>query len=458
VNNSYPLLIRVEKFIWYLVVFFLPFQAGLHLWPDFAFVSGIRVDYLSPTIHITDILIFILFALILLQRRVKVKDIKKILPTDHLSSRLALVALFSVLLSVWYAYSPGAALFGLLKIAEFLFFGLYTSFFFKKEDIERFIDLFFLNTIIVCSLAIAQFLRQASLGGIFYFLGERTFTSSTPGIANMDLGGTLILRPYSTFPHPNVLAFFLFFVGIVFLYRIIFLLKKGINIDFFLLCFVFFLISFTLLITFSRLTIILYALFLIFISYSEFFIKLKPSRKMLSLVLFTAFLFVFLLLSRNTILLRFTSVDDLSKAFLLRNELLNTAWLLFQQHPFFGVGPKNLFFYEALYQKSISPTLLQPVHNIYVLTLVEAGIFVFLFFLIFLIRCAVFSLRNLKRINNMEYHLFYKSILFTFFGILIVGFFDHFFLTLQQGSLILTLVISILWAKEFSKSKVVSNI
>src|SRR5258708_5260679 len=58
-------------------------------------------------------------------------------------------------------------------------------------------------------LAIAQFFNQGSLNGVLYFLGERTFTATTSGIANASVSGELILRPYGTFPHPNVLAGYL---------------------------------------------------------------------------------------------------------------------------------------------------------------------------------------------------------------------------------------------------------
>ena len=51
-----------------------------------------------------------------------------------------------------------------------------------------------------------EFIKQASLNGLFWWLGERTFTSSTPGIAKAVIDGRLLMRPYATFPHPNVLA------------------------------------------------------------------------------------------------------------------------------------------------------------------------------------------------------------------------------------------------------------
>src|SRR3989344_9415701 len=45
----------------YLLILFLPTQLGRHFWPNFSFVSGIRIDYLSPTLYATDIFILLIF-------------------------------------------------------------------------------------------------------------------------------------------------------------------------------------------------------------------------------------------------------------------------------------------------------------------------------------------------------------------------------------------------------------
>jgi len=45
----------------YLLILFLPTQLGRHFFFDFSFVSGIRIDYLAPTIYLTDILVLLLF-------------------------------------------------------------------------------------------------------------------------------------------------------------------------------------------------------------------------------------------------------------------------------------------------------------------------------------------------------------------------------------------------------------
>src|SRR5476651_2543095 len=54
---------KLSLLFFYLLILFLPTQLGKHFWPNFSFVYGIRVDYLSPTIYISDILFVLLFFL-----------------------------------------------------------------------------------------------------------------------------------------------------------------------------------------------------------------------------------------------------------------------------------------------------------------------------------------------------------------------------------------------------------
>ena len=49
---------RIHRFFFSLLLVFLPTQLGYHFWPDWATVLGRRIDYLSPTIYFTDVLIF----------------------------------------------------------------------------------------------------------------------------------------------------------------------------------------------------------------------------------------------------------------------------------------------------------------------------------------------------------------------------------------------------------------
>ncbi len=43
------------------LLFLAPFQTGLHFWPPFAYSFGLRHDYLSPTLFLTDLPLLALF-------------------------------------------------------------------------------------------------------------------------------------------------------------------------------------------------------------------------------------------------------------------------------------------------------------------------------------------------------------------------------------------------------------
>ena len=102
---------------------------------------------------------------------------------------------------------PPLSAYKALKIYEFLLFITYIRG--AKPSYSSVTTLLAASISLVSILAIVQFFRQSAVGGIMWFVGERWFTASTPGIAQAILDGQLVLRPYSTFPHPNVLAGFL---------------------------------------------------------------------------------------------------------------------------------------------------------------------------------------------------------------------------------------------------------
>lgn len=55
-------------------------------------------------------------------------------------------------------------------------------------------------------LAIAQVSLGHSLGGLMYYMGERSVSVGSPAIALGTFMGEVVLRAYGTFGHPNVLA------------------------------------------------------------------------------------------------------------------------------------------------------------------------------------------------------------------------------------------------------------
>src|SRR5438045_3032019 len=62
---------RQSNVFFLLFLFFLPTQFGKHFWPTYTIVSGLRIDYLSPTIYASDIILlaFLVFYLFLVPFR-----------------------------------------------------------------------------------------------------------------------------------------------------------------------------------------------------------------------------------------------------------------------------------------------------------------------------------------------------------------------------------------------------
>jgi O-antigen ligase len=250
---------------------------------------------------------------------------------------------------------------------------------------------------------------------MFYFLGERTFTASTPGIATFEWGNQLLLRPYGTFPHPNVLAFYLLFSFSVLLFSLTFQHKIVTVLKVIALV----LLSLGIIFTFSRVIILLIPMVLLFRLY-------RHGVRMFALPIFVLVALTLLLFQR----FEASFVRDL----ILRWELIKISWEVFLREPFFGVGLNNFHFHEILFQKNVTPILLQPVHNVYLLWISQTGLFglIALFFFV-------------KKTISINGNLLFSALLFIAF---VVGFFDHYLLTLQQGQLLLAIILGFCYSKE----------
>lgn len=216
-----------------------------------------------------------------------------------------------------------------------------------------------MSLILVSIVGIGQFLLGRTLG--FTFLGERTFSISTPGIALQNFFDKEHLRAYSFFSHPNSLAGYLFVLVII------------------------------------------------------FFRKLKPLW-LTVLISFTAFLLTFSLSAFSGALfglpILFTGFDLNAPEISERVQLINISK---------EVVAKNFLIGQGLGTFPLINSLMQPVHNIFLLALSETGVVGFgaLCFLFF---------KLLKR--NWYIFIF----------VLITGLLDHYWLTLQQNMILFSLV------------------
>ncbi len=290
------------------------------------------------------------------------------------------------------AKNQPAAFYKFFKILEFALLGLYVA----KNSYGLRVAGYGLALAVAYSslIAIAQFIKQSSLGGFFWFLGERTFNVATPGIAKASLGGRLLMRPYATFPHPNALAGFILISLIltlpVFRHKL------------FAICY------------------LLFALIALMLAFSRS-------------AWLVGFLIIFYLAIRKIRIANWGLMAFASEALVQRIELNKIALQLIKQYPLAGVGLNN--FIVRLPEFWRKPVFwLQPVHNIYLLIVAEIGIVGLLIFLWFLF----LTFRHLR-----DGVVFMTALS----AILLLGLFDHYWFTLQQNQLLLAIVLGLCWGK-----------
>ncbi|MBI4059075.1 O-antigen ligase family protein [Candidatus Microgenomates bacterium] len=223
-------------------------------------------------------------------------------------------------------------------------------------------------------LGIVQFLLGHTLNGPLWWLGERTFSIDTPGIAKIVLNGQDYLRAYATFPHPNALAGFLL-VGLILMGH---KLNKWLRI----------LIILAIVLTFSHSVWLAGIVVLLYLKWQVASGKSKPqdlktNKKISDLnyrfvpegpsfasfcVLIFAIAFSLLLPFFSSKLTSYFASPDISQ----RLELATTAGNMIKDNFLFGVGLNN--FIVSLPEYSSQPDLvwwLQPAHNIFLLVFAE---------------------------------------------------------------------------------------
>ncbi len=403
-----------QRFFW-LLLLFLPTQLGFHFWPDWAGVLGRRVDYLAPTVYLTDILVVLTLVSWFLGRNS---------PPPPLKVRggfggVMLGLLLLVIVNVGQASSPIVALYKWIKVTEFVLLGWYIV---KTRPKLSAISFPLAAGVFYSSvLAIVQFLLQHSIGGPLWWLGERTFTVDTPGIARIDWYGRELLRPYATFPHPNVLGGFL--AAVLPLVLMSLMRTMGPMSQRKKLFYVIELVTgiIALLLTFSRSAIV--------VGMIAIAIAIARVRNKKSLILYSLF---FILLVSG-----FMKTDFQEESVVVRQQLNTAATKIWQSSPLFGVGLGNFLVRlpEVLPTRTIY--FLQPVHNIYLLLLSEVGIVGIGLIVLWIATVVNKELRIMNKGIKGTSSFF---ILYSLFSVLILGIVDHYPLTLQQGQLLLTVL------------------
>ncbi len=385
----------INKVLFFLFLFLLPTQFGKHFFLPFSYISGVRVDYLAPTIYLLDIIIFLLAVI----------NLKTVL--KFFKKRTFFIIFLLSLINIFFAKSIPLALYGFAKIIEFfIVFSLGQKMSTVLRDKVILIGLFVM-TFFQFLLVFFQIFFHRSVNGFFYYFGERFINLSIPGIAKISLFGQELLRPYGTFSHPNSLAgFFLLLYFYVLMEKKFskYLILKNIFLLF---------SSMIIFLSFSKIVIISYLLLTIV----YYLLSIKKCR--------------LCLISRIITLVVISSVFLIGKSDPLslqkRIELIRTSLSIITKHPFIGVGVLNYLLSQAEYSSKFLYFINQPVHNIFLLFFSEWGL-LFGGYLIYL---------SVKWAGQII-----KTRPYIFLAIIITGMFDHYWLTLNQNFILLAIILS----------------
>lgn len=139
-----------------LLSFFLPTQLALHLNSFNSTVYGFQIDYLIPTVYLTDIIAFLIIVLGL--RKFKFTKLKFI---------LIIIYLGFVAININYSLLIIPSIYKWIKVTEMILLGIMILNYKKFDVFKNFVKPLSYSIVIACLLGIWQFLIKGSVGGLF---------------------------------------------------------------------------------------------------------------------------------------------------------------------------------------------------------------------------------------------------------------------------------------------------
>lgn len=411
------MLARINSWLFFLFFLVLPTQLGKHFFMDFSYVNGVRIDYLAPTLYLID---FVVIALVVVNWKVIVGSTLRFFTPF----RMTLIAILMGV-NISLAQEPIMALYTTVRYVEMLMVFVMVRGSSELRSLAplemtkvtiKIITALFIGAVIQFGLSLYQISAQQSAQGLFYWLGERAFSISTPGIATISLFDTIALRPYGTFSHPNSLG------------------------GFYALIYVFFLMN-----QFKlphRVEIVRYGLVLL----SGFLVLMSFSKVAIGVLLVVTLYYILRVLKIDCWWCKWGRVFTLSIISLLflsgksdivsldkRVALVKSSLQAIANHPFFGTGLGNSLYSQSVMSQQLSYFFLQPVHNIFLLFMSEAGL-ILTAVIAFIVWRVVQKNKKTEILRSAQNDKVLLSLLAI---IVITGFFDHYWLTLIQNQLAL---------------------
>jgi len=390
----------INRTLFFLFLILLPTQFGKHFFFDFSYLFGIRVDYLAPTVYLIDLIIFFI-AVVNFKNVIKFFRNKKIL-----------LGLFLLLINIFFSKLTLISIYWFIKIVELLIIVSLSKKILITLKEKNILFGLLLSGLSESSLSVYQLINKHSIQGVFYYFGERLLTLSTPGVAKASIQGIEFLRPYGTFSHPNSMAgFFLLLYFFVLTYK---KFNRHLALKYLFL----FISSILVFVSFSKIAI---ACYLILNTY-YLILNTKFNCRICKIArIIVMFVVSLIFLSATT--------DPLTVN--KRIELMKNSITIIMRYPIQGVGLGSYLLEQAKFSSKFYLFFNQPVHNIFLLFIAETGLIIGGFILYRLV-----DLLIQKRLTKGQWLLI--------FVIIFTGFFDHYWLTLQQNFLLMGLVMGVI--------------
>lgn len=365
------------------------------------YVQNIKVNYLVPTLSIVDILLFLSLISIWMQNPFILRERRFVYFSLFLLAVVAIHIMFHMEVNVVITA---------LRFVGFLLLALTVS----HLTLKNIIKISLKNILYIVSLSlfaqliigICQFLSGASLG--LDFLGESRLVGGMLNSSFITFDGSVLLRAYGTFPHPNVLAGFSL-LSSVFLQR---LLAKDLLVEHFgkAIAYLSLLVS-TLLIalTFSRSALLVQSFVLLSFVVPKYF----KDYLALKTVAF-----------RNSLKSKFGGYLLMTNSVIERVSLIKIGMPLIFENCFKGVGAGESVKYigKSTISTSSGIPLLQPIHNIFMHFSLEWGMLLGVPFSLFIV-----------------YYVIKRGWFLIVMFIIVEGMLDHYLVSLPQGLMILML-------------------
>ncbi len=438
--------------IWFgFFIFLLPFNIGKFLGIALPYSDQVFNHWTAVFLYVSDaiLLVAILLWLIRIFRgRFRVK----------MGSRWLMfgLLLFTVAILISLFANPGwpASLLGFGRWVEILLIITYISLMVVTWR-RRFavILIWFIAISIQAFIAVFQFLLQQSLG--LKLLGESVLSVHLQNVAKIVVDGQIWLRAYGTQVHPNVLGYFLvislIFAGFLYArvrsvpWRIIISSLAGVQIMALVMCF-----SRTAWLGLVLGLGVLVVLCLIWRVGRASAVGLDI-RRILPLLITMAVLVATVIAYKPMIQSRLVTGDsngDLSLSF--RQELNQLGWNRFSTQPLTGQGLRQ-FVPSLKDEPSIcaEPWKFQPIHNAFLLILVETGIFGLLAWLLIIAAKFIILFGKLKNVPRGTFFyrntdvLYVFTIISAFAASVFLMTYDHYIFDVYQSAVLYGLILAL---------------